>query len=225
MKSQGRKKSQTKISSYSTLSGKSNAIFQELFQELRRRSIFSNHSEYFLPAVAATESCIHYYPIRGKGGYGREREREDLWALSPVWNVWIHSYPPKLPKFLLSCLYTSSLGVHTEHSRKDLCIFCKRMKFDHFVLWVLATRVATWTEPPLLTLLWMNKSVQVSKAGGPSGTEGRSSYFTFHPLFQHLCFPCNFTCSQGKAALTSCSFLFPLKCRDSRNCSSSLANM
>ena len=121
---------------------------------------------------------------------GREKRSPSIVTCLECMNPWLSTqvFPNS---FCLVCrLYTASLGIHTEHSRKDPGIFCKGMKFDFFGLEVSATQVTTWTEPPFPTLLWLKKSFQIPKAGGPSGTAGRRSYScTVHLYFNLFVFP------------------------------------
>lgn len=96
-----------------------------------------------------------------------------------------------------------------------------------WLLWAFGLEaLATWTEPPLLTLLWIKKSFQIPKAGGPSGTAGRRSYScTFHPLFQPV-FPAIPLAHREQMHSFLPAFCgFSLKWRDTRNYSSSLTKM
>lgn len=48
---------------------------------------------------------------------------------------------------LVCRLYTASLEIHTEHSRKDLGIFCEELKFESFGLRILTTWTVSTFKP------------------------------------------------------------------------------
>lgn len=137
---------------------------------------------------------------------GRERFLHIVTCLENL-NPYIMDYTQKyFPLTSALCAgHTQPLWVSTQNTAgRILASFVKCLKFEFFGLRVLAT----WTESPLLSLLWMKESFQIPNAGCSSGSADRQSCScTFHPLFQPFYFSCSFIYSQEKTTHISLRFL------------------